>query len=342
MLPQISVIVPCYNSEKYLDRCINSLVNQSLQEMEIILVDDGSPDRVPEICDSWAMKDRRIKVIHKNNEGPGYARNSGIEIATGEYVAFVDSDDYISVDTYHTTYKEARKEDACAVFFGIKKEYQKDKWSIQNMRQKQIWQGNQIANHILDRIACAPYEKEERKWYSSACCGIYKHSIIRKNNLRFLPGYLSEDLLFNITFLEYANKVVYVPKMLYYYCLTSGSISTTFRIDMYDRLLFLHELLIQKTSKIKGGTERADRYFIGFVLVYISTLVTSHRNNKKDILNHVLNDKIWCELKLRYKPGWLPPYQNVFYRLILGKFTGLLMYYTYFASIIRHYFVKKR
>lgn len=94
MKPKVSIIVPCYNVEKYLDQCMNNLVNQSLQEIEIILVDDGSPDRVPEMCDEWAMKDNRIKVIHKKNEGLGYARNSGLEIAMGEYVTFVDSDDY--------------------------------------------------------------------------------------------------------------------------------------------------------------------------------------------------------------------------------------------------------
>ena len=92
-MSKVSVVVPVYNVEKYLDQCMNNLVNQSLQEIEIILVDDGSPDRVPEMCDEWAMKDNRIKVIHKKNEGLGYARNSGLEIAMGEYVTFVDSDD---------------------------------------------------------------------------------------------------------------------------------------------------------------------------------------------------------------------------------------------------------
>ena len=104
---KVSIIVPCYGVEKYLDCCMESIVNQTLKDIEIILVDDGSPDRVPQICDEWAQKDPRIKVIHKKNAGLGYARNSGLEIASGEYVAFVDSDDYVDIRMYEFLYGNA-------------------------------------------------------------------------------------------------------------------------------------------------------------------------------------------------------------------------------------------
>ena len=103
--PKISLIVPCYNVERYLDTCVKSLVEQTLEDIEIILVNDLSPDRVPEMCDKWASNDRRVKVIHKKtNEGLGYARNSGLDIATGEYVAFIDSDDYVDTKMYEMLY----------------------------------------------------------------------------------------------------------------------------------------------------------------------------------------------------------------------------------------------
>ena len=95
MKPKVSIIVPVYNVEKYLDRCMESLLNQTLKDIEIILVDDGSPDNCPQICDEYAKKDSRVKVVHKVNAGLGYARNSGLDVASGEYVAFVDSDDYV-------------------------------------------------------------------------------------------------------------------------------------------------------------------------------------------------------------------------------------------------------
>ncbi len=95
---KVSVIIPVYNVEKYLDKCISSVVNQTYQDLEIILVDDGSPDRCPEMCDKWAKKDNRIKVIHKENGGQGTARNMALDICTGDYILFIDSDDYIKND----------------------------------------------------------------------------------------------------------------------------------------------------------------------------------------------------------------------------------------------------
>lgn len=96
----ISIIVPVYNVEKYLDRCIQSIVEQTYRNLEIILVDDGSTDGSEKICDSWAVKDNRIRVIHQNNMGGGAARNAALDVAKGDFIAFVDSDDYISADMY--------------------------------------------------------------------------------------------------------------------------------------------------------------------------------------------------------------------------------------------------
>lgn len=114
--PKVSIIVPIYNVEKYLDRCVQSLIHQTLKNIEIILVDDGSPDNCPAMCDEYAKQDNRIKVVHKKNAGLGMARNSGIEVATGEFVAFVDSDDYVDTSMFELLYKEALKTQADAVF----------------------------------------------------------------------------------------------------------------------------------------------------------------------------------------------------------------------------------
>lgn len=108
----VTVVLPIYNVEQYLDRCINSVVNQTYKNLEIILVDDESPDNCPKMCDEWAKMDSRIKVIHKKNQGLGYARNTGIDSATGEYIYFVDSDDYIAMDTIELAYKAAAENNA--------------------------------------------------------------------------------------------------------------------------------------------------------------------------------------------------------------------------------------
>ena len=115
----VSIVLPIYNVEKYLDRCIESVVRQTYKKIEIILVDDGSPDSCPQKCDDWAKRDGRIKVVHKKNAGLGYARNTGIENATGEYICFFDSDDYIALDTIEKAYNLATKEESDMVIFGF-------------------------------------------------------------------------------------------------------------------------------------------------------------------------------------------------------------------------------
>ena len=98
-MAKISVIIPVYGVEKYLDRCVESVVNQTYKDLEIILVDDGSPDNCPQMCDEWASRDARIRAVHRKNGGQSCARNTGLSVATGDYIAFVDSDDWIANDT---------------------------------------------------------------------------------------------------------------------------------------------------------------------------------------------------------------------------------------------------
>ena len=114
----VSIVLPVYNVEKYLDRCIESVVGQTYSNLEIILVDDGSPDRCPQKCEEWAKRDKRIKVIHKANSGLGYARNTGIEYASGEYICFFDSDDYVAQDTIEKAYATAKTSNSDMVLFG--------------------------------------------------------------------------------------------------------------------------------------------------------------------------------------------------------------------------------
>lgn len=345
MNPKVSIIVPIYGiGKEMLDRCVNSLVKQTLQEIEVILVDDGNHGCLPELCDLWAKKDNRIKVIHKKNEGAGLARNSGLEVATGEYVAFVDSDDYVAVETYEIAYEEAQTENADVVFFGIKTEYRNNRWSLDGIKEKQIWKREQISGYMLDMIASAPYEQEERKWRMSAWHAVYRRSIIDKNNVRFTSEreYVCEELPFHVNFLKSAQKISHIPQILYYYCMNTASITSTFRIGAFDGFLRLHELLIGMIDKIEGGKERVDRLFIGCVRTYITALIMSQSDCKSEILKNVLDNGIWDELKLRYNPNWLPLYQNIFYRLILGKHSRLLRYYAYLGRMIRHHFVKKR
>ena len=118
-MPKISIIVPIYNVEKYLDKCVSSILNQTFTDFELLLVDDGSPDRCGEMCDEYAKKDSRVKVIHRKNGGLSAARNSGIDAACGKYIGFIDSDDYIEENMYEHLYDVITKYDADIACGGI-------------------------------------------------------------------------------------------------------------------------------------------------------------------------------------------------------------------------------
>lgn len=173
-MTRVSVIIPVFNVERYLHRCVDSILNQSYKDLEVIIVDDGSPDNCPAICEEYARKDRRVKVIHKNNGGLSSARNSALDIATGEYVMFVDSDDYIHPDTICTTLELAEKEGAEIVQFET--ESKKNPSSISNY-QLSIYDNRSIFLKRAQRIML--------------CAKLYKRSLW--DGIRMPEGMVNED-----------------------------------------------------------------------------------------------------------------------------------------------------
>ena len=151
--PKISVIVPVYKVEKYLDRCVESIVNQTYKNLEIILVDDGSPDNCPEMCDVWAKKDERIQVIHKENGGLSSARNAALDISTGEYVCFVDSDDWIDSDMIEVLVRCVSEKKADVAMCGFYMDYSGERESDHVSPGSRVIEGEGIFKaFILDEI----------------------------------------------------------------------------------------------------------------------------------------------------------------------------------------------
>ena len=206
-MPAISVIVPVYNVERYLPRCLDSLINQTLKDIEIICINDGSPDNSLEILEEYAKKDSRIKVINQENAGLSAARNNGMSAASGEYIGFVDSDDWIDLDFYEKLYTAAKKYDADITAGCIKT------WRKHNR------------NGVMLK-----YEKEEcsedlnRKFYLSdfpETCNvwnrIYKTSELKKHHLEFEVGVYYEDVCFTVEALYCMKKLAVVPETYYNY-----------------------------------------------------------------------------------------------------------------------------
>ena len=211
--PLISVIVPVFKVEQYLDRCVESIVNQTYKNLEIILVDDGSPDNCPQMCDAWAEKDNRIKVIHKPNGGLSDARNAGMAVAVGELMGFVDSDDYISEDMYQCLYEDMVKADSDISACGVEMVWA-DNGNVQSLTPK----GNRVLNN--DEAMRATLEEtfiKQPVWYK-----LYKTELIK--DISFPVGKCHEDVFWTYKAIAKANKVSTFGKTCYFYVQRGGSI----------------------------------------------------------------------------------------------------------------------
>ena len=246
MKKKISVIVPVYKVEQYLDRCMRSLLAQTLTDIEIILVDDGSPDRCPEMCDAYALQDPRIRVIHKKNGGLGYARNSGLEIAQGEYIAFLDSDDYVAVDMYEKMYAAAKEYDADVVLAGINTVggiLFGDKAEIKQthcFRETELFVGAEGRRKLLQGfIGAAPEEKDDSRYDFAVWKNIYRGDMIRDHQVRFCSEreIAAEDLMFQLSVIPFVNRAVGIPGAYSYYCHNGASLSKSYRPDRFERCM---------------------------------------------------------------------------------------------------------
>ncbi len=263
--PKVSVIVPIYKVERYLDRCMSSLLNQTLKDIEIIMVDDGSPDNCPAMCDDYAKRDARIKVIHKVNGGLGYARNSGLAVATGDYVAFVDSDDFVDLNMYESLYNMALKEQLDTCFCSYCRYYDGGKrYPSSDSKSRELFlQRGDIDRLMFGMSGQSPDSVIEM----SAWRAIYSMDIIRQNNIQFVSEKViaSEDIIFNIDYLLKASRVGYTPEQYYFYYFNSNSISTNFNQTEYERMLKLLYLVEKKYSE-NYSVEQYERYLCYHIL----------------------------------------------------------------------------
>lgn len=236
----VSVIVPIYNVEKYLDRCVNSIVNQTYQNLEIILVDDGSPDHCPQMCEAWVKKDSRIKVIHKENTGLGMARNTGIDNATGEYICFFDSDDYIHPETIAHSVALAEREQAQIVFFGIH-DVNREGTVIRKYipeSEKSCYRGNEMLELLLPSILSPSLETSKiRNIIPSACTCLFSMKLIRRADWRFVSEreIISEDVYSLMDLFRSVESAAVLQEALYYYCENDSSLTRTYRQERFER-----------------------------------------------------------------------------------------------------------
>lgn len=328
--PKVSIIVPCWNVDKYLNKCVESLVNQTLQEIEIILVDDKSPGSTPKMCDAWTEKDQRIKVIHKShNEGLGMACNTGIDAAIGEYIAFCDSDDWVDAEMYETMYKAAENNHAQTVYTGLKRiDTAGHITPMMHPSNELIYKGREEVDKVmLDIIASEPFDPIERHIAMSAKVVLYLREHLEKYHIRFESErkIISEDLFFNLDVLTRADTVVVLPNQFYYYFWNDQSLTTKVRTDRFEKNLILREALLSRYSFREMPAEfttRVNRMFIGYNRTdtkQICQALTMPKSEKNQLLREVCNHLVWEELNKTYPVNKMPLMHRLFFKFTLHK-----------------------
>lgn len=300
MKPKISIIVPIYNVEKYIHKCINSILDQSLTEFELILVDDGSPDRCGEICDEYSKKDNRIKVIHKNNGGVSSARNIGIDKACGEYIGFVDPDDYIDVNMYEILYKSAKKNNAEIVIssFSFIRNCKEEKQDVSN--DELIFNKYEAITKYFDMVY--PFN------FSFMCNKLIKRELF--DGIRFNTNILvQEDTEIMIKIYNRSKNIAYIGQPLYFYQLrddsATGNRISKGKITTEQAFLNIYRYIKENLSQFNS---KALLKYISYFFNIIIEIIKNYDEYEDDyyilikklrlIYKEVINDK---QIPLKYK-----------------------------------------
>lgn len=299
---RITVVVPVYNVEKYLDRCVNSLVNQTYRNLEIILVDDGSPDRCGEMCDAWAQRDSRIKVIHKKNAGLGMARNSGIEAATGDCIYFVDSDDYIDLTAIEKAYDTLTANDAQIVVFGLTRVNAQGEPVRQMVpvTEQTCYRGEAVQTRFLpDLIDPEHLAARNQNLCLSAWSALYSMELVRETNWRFVSEreMISEDSYSLIWLYRYVSSVAILPEALYFYCENGASLTQTYREDRFEKIKGFHRSCTEMAVRQGYGREvcvRISGLFLAFTIAAMKQIAAADMPVKKrrDMLAGIICDEL--------------------------------------------------
>lgn len=275
----VSIVVPVYNVEKYLKRCLNSLINQTYSKLEIILVDDGSKDNSIAICKEYEKKDQRIHVFQKENEGLGLTRNFGIKKATGTYITFVDSDDYLVLDAIEIMLRRALEMQADVVianfFYG---------GAVQRiMLPERLYQDKEIRDtlvvHMMGNLAnisdSLPY---------TATAKLFRRELFEVYNVQFPSEreLIWEDLAFSVEIFPLCNRVYITHYPVYHYCFNENSLTHIYKPDKINLVMILYRYMVSKIKEIDLPIEakkRLNTNFIGHIRTCIKLEVFYGKQN---------------------------------------------------------------
>lgn len=342
--PLISVIIPVYNAQDYLEQCVESIINQSYKNLEIILINDGSTDASGKICDEYKLNDLRVNVLHIENQGVSNARNVGISYAKGQYVMFVDSDDWLHPKAIEKSLNLIQMNDSDIVFFSWEKvfydRYVKENYLIQHGKILSESDCQILRRRCIGLIDKELFDPVKTDIFNTPWAKLYKLDLIRSNNIHFIERKKvgMEDVLFNIHIFQYCNKIDLLPEYLYYYRQdnqTSLSKKDTFVLDEKFRNLFsaIQEIPLNQ-MQLKALENRKAVSIINIFMSFCSSSVgigQQVRNIRKVLTAEDYGNAV-SGLNIKY----MPIYWKVFFVFAKNHQALLLLFYIKFAIFIRN------
>lgn len=295
-MPKISAIVPVYNAEPYLSKCIDSILGQSFTDFELILIDDGSQDTSPTICDEFAQKDSRIKVIHKDNTGVSSSRNMGINMAVGEWICFIDSDDYIEPEYFNIDFNSTAN------------------LQVQNWK---IFGGAKIKEEKLEKGFVASTGMAEfcelhlhMDMFRTVWCKFFRREIIEKNGIIFQIGcILGEDTLFMMEYMVHVHSVNIVASSNYMYWRTADW-GKKYKLPIQDIIQYL-SLFVSRYKKLPYKSHE----LLSFIFTWYAYLVPDFGYRKTKLQWYTAPPNLFIQKQLRFEKG-----EKFFIRYIYYKF----------------------
>lgn len=337
----ISIVVPVYNVSRYLDECVKSLINQTYSNIEIILVNDGSTDRSGEICDELKKIDNRVKVVHKKNEGLGFARNTGLEYVRGKYVTFIDSDDYADNDLIENLYYAIKKNKADTCIGGFKRVDDLGNVLYKETYVSRVYNNNEcISELLLHMLGSSPEKSDAIRM--SVWNVLYSSDIIKTHDLKFPSErvYISEDLIFDLDYYQYSKKCILIESISYNYRVNQNSLTQTYKKDKFEKYEFLYNEVYKKIMNDNLPNEFIIRLQRQFFVNLREGIKQETLNNKKEIIKNRVNNirniitgDTVREILESYPINRLPIKQRVFLYLVKYKLSYLL----FFSAVLRIY-----
>ena len=328
----ITVVLPVYGVETYLDRSVMSVVNQTYRNLEILLVDDGSPDRCPAMCDDWARRDDRIRVIHKANAGLGMARNTGIENATGEYICFFDSDDSIAPEAIEKAYATANRERSDVVVFGmaIVDDRGQTIRSVIPESDRITYDGMEVQSRFLPELIAGREESPLKGLQMSACSCLYSMELIRRSGWRFASEreIISEDVYSLLDLYRHINRVSVLPEALYYYRINQQSLTHRYVPNRYEKVrhFYLESLKLCRTC---GYSEeilhRMSEPYLSFTIAAMKQEAGGPlpEKEKKEKLKRIIEDGVLQQVLLQNRKDAVKPARWILFFVIRRRWYPL-------------------